>query len=707
MAIDPIHSSTVYAATTTGEVLKTLDGGMTWALLPPIPPPTAIAQSNPIWRLTVDPSSPDTVYALSALDVLQSRDGGFSWTARTAGLPSLPDYNLLSMAIDPSRTSRLYVGSRTGLYVSNDYGQQWTLVREGYVYRIAVDPNDSAILYLAFGNGSGSFLSSTRDGGKTWNDRAVGSVVQIAIDSISSAYALTHPSGAVAEGGILTTTDHGQTWTSLPASLPNATVLAIEPTAARAFYASNGVGLFKSENGGTTWRQLHKGLNAPYMFDVASAPAEPLTVYAATQKGVVKSTDAGSNWSDAQPSIFGARLAMDDREPSTLFAFSEAASARSTDGGDTWTAVNPGDYVRGIAIDPSNSANVYAILTNGLSRSTDGGSSWTSITNVQLPLGYYGFDGGAIAVDPVIPTNVYAAGDGGIIKSTDAGMTWKTIFQDSGTFQSFGFRRLLIDPRRSSSVYALAWDKVYASGNAGQSWSIIYSTPSKEVVLWDLDLDPLEPSRLYLTTSAGLLRSVNRGVQWTEFNEGLPTRSIASVTVDSAGNVYAATRRGLFVNSPVPRPSTISVSFRTSAGNYVSANGCGGSFVHANAHDAGPCETFTLFDINAGELKDGDAIHLQAANGGYVVAEGGGSMNGSASPVNANRGVPAAWETFVIHRKGGSGRIRSGDSIALQSVNGGYVAAEGGGTSGCQCDSRLNANRSEAREWETFLLITG
>ena len=81
----------------------------------------------------------------------------------------------------------------------------------------------------------------------------------------------------------------------------------------------------KSDNRGTTWRQLHKGFNSPYVFDVASNPAEPFTLYAGTQKGVVKSTDAGSNWSDEKLSIFGARLAMDDREPSTLFAFNGAS----------------------------------------------------------------------------------------------------------------------------------------------------------------------------------------------------------------------------------------------------------------------------------------------------------------------------------------------------------------------------------------------
>src|SRR6202035_884602 len=142
-----------------------------------------------------------------------------------------------------------------------------------------------------------------------------------------------YPSSAVAAGGILTTTDHGQTWRPLPAllSYPMA-VLAIEPTAARAFYASNGIDLFKSENGGTTWRQLRKGLNSPYMFDVAVDPAEPLTLYAVTQKGVVKSIDAGSTWSAEKVFLFSPRLAIDEREPSRLFAFGED-SARSTDGG--------------------------------------------------------------------------------------------------------------------------------------------------------------------------------------------------------------------------------------------------------------------------------------------------------------------------------------------------------------------------------------
>ncbi len=717
LAIDPTHASTVYAGTETGEVFKTLDGGASWTrsyVMVKTGPTSGF--SSMIKSLIVDPFNPNILYALQSPAVMVSVDGGLSWTAKmTLSLDTNSSGS--SLAFDPSTPSRVYAGTRSGLYVSNDRGQQWQLLRQGGVWAVAVDPKDPAVLYTA----QGSFLSSTRDGGKTWDDVPLGvktpgvAVVglRIVVDPMSSsAYALTSATTPGGVGGILTTSDRGKTWAPLPPPPLNPSLLVIGPTPTHGFYASDGIDLFKSENGGTTWRRLHKGLNAPRTFDVAVDPKEPSTLYAATSKGVVKSADAGSNWSDQKVSLSDARLAIDPNQSSRVFAFTDSSTVRSTDGGETWTAVDPGPRVRAMAIDPSNSANVYAILINGLSRSTDGGSAWTPITNVQLPLGYYGFLGGAIAVDPVTPTTIYAGGDGGIMKSMDAGVTWETIFKDSSNswWMSFGFRRILIDPRSPSTVYALGWDKVYRSGNAGQSWSIVYAPPSPPAYLYlvDLELDPREPSRLYLATNSGLLRSLYSGNQWTEFNEGLPTRRIDSLTVGAEGNVYVATPRGLFVNSPhdeAVSPSPLSVSLRTHSGNYVSAAGCGFSFVHANASDAGRCEAFSLFDINGGELKDGDTILLQAAGGGFVVAEGGGSVSADPSPVNANRVVPRAWETFVIHRQSGSRPIQSGDSIALQSVSGGYIAAEGGGRSGCQCDSRLNANRAEVREWETFVLI--
>lgn len=705
LAIDPLHPSTLYAGTGTGEVMKTIDGGATWFILEG-------KQTQGIIRLVVDPLTPETLYALTATDVLLSPNGGATWNSRRfAALNG----RLLALAIDPSHPERLYVGSDTGLFVTNDRGEHWALTFGGPgigVQHVAVDPNDSATVH-AVRYSSGQFeLASTNDLGKTWQTLPVDYVRSIVIDPISStAYALkaaVFRNDISIPAAILVTTDRGRHWSPLPNALPDPGLLVIDPTVDSRLYAASRGDLFKTDNAGASWRSIHVGLTAAYVSAVLVDPSQPSNLFAASYPGVVKSLDGGNHWSGAKLDEGTLGLAGDPQRPSTLFAYNYQTAVRSDDGGESWSAINPGNHVRGIAVDPTDSAVVYAVLADGLARSSDGGSVWTSVGAGQLPLSYYGFDGGAIAVDPVVPTSVYAAGSGGIVKSTDSGTSWKTIYPGGDSYGPY-FRALVIDPRVPSNVYALAGNQALKSDDEGQTWRVILARPSPYTGdrFLSLAVDPLESSNLYLATSRGLFRSLDRGEHWAEFNEGLPTRFVTSVSVDTIGNVYASTPRGLFVNSSrsdlLQEATAISVSLRTASGNYVSAKNCGSSFLNANARLAERCETFTLFDRNAGELKDGDSIHLRAANGGFAAVEGGGVVGGSA-PVKANRGVPAEWETFVIHRVGGGGRIRSGDSISLQSWNGGYLAAEGGGGSACQCDSRLNANRSVAQSWETFVI---
>jgi hypothetical protein len=183
------------------------------------------------------------------------------------------------------------------------------------------------------------------------------------------------------------------------------------------------------------------------------------------------------------------------------------------------------------------------------------------------------------------------------------------------------------------------------------------------------------------------------------------------LTTDPSGKyLYAATAGGTFEyqrdDSYLKPAVTYQISLLTYFKNFVSANDCGDSYVSSNAQSAGPCETFTLYDVNGGALMDGDQVYLQAANGSFLSAENGGSngCGGCTSPVDANRAVAASWETFTIHKMSGPGQIFSGDAISLQSSGGNYIAAEGGGNHGCDCDSRLNANRAVAQAWETFVI---
>jgi hypothetical protein len=133
------------------------------------------------------------------------------------------------------------------------------------------------------------------------------------------------------------------------------------------------------------------------------------------------------------------------------------------------------------------------------------------------------------------------------------------------------------------------------------------------------------------------------------------------------------------------------VRLRVHNGQWVCAEGGGGREVVANRGIPAAWETFSMISVDGGQLRDGSQVALQVHNGLYVCAEGGGG-----GAVLANRSWRREWETFRLRRVAGAGNLQEGDQIALQAFNGQFVCAEGGG------GRELVANRSTRREWETF-----
>ena len=139
------------------------------------------------------------------------------------------------------------------------------------------------------------------------------------------------------------------------------------------------------------------------------------------------------------------------------------------------------------------------------------------------------------------------------------------------------------------------------------------------------------------------------------------------------------------------------VSFQAANGKYVVAEGGGGGRVNADRDAIGPWEKFTLIDLNGGILVDGDEVNIKSINGLFVVAEDGGG-----GVVNADRELAGPWEKFIIRRTIGiccRDRISSGMSIGLRASNRQWVVAENGG------GGVVNANRDALGRWETFTLI--
>lgn len=134
------------------------------------------------------------------------------------------------------------------------------------------------------------------------------------------------------------------------------------------------------------------------------------------------------------------------------------------------------------------------------------------------------------------------------------------------------------------------------------------------------------------------------------------------------------------------------VAFKAYNGQYVCAEGGGGREVVANRSQVREWETFTLVT-----LPGNNKIALKAHNGQFVCAESGGGRE-----VVANRSAAREWETFtLINASLPVQNVQSSEKkIALKAHNGQFVCAEGGG------GRELIANRSQAREWETFTLVT-
>lgn len=151
--------------------------------------------------------------------------------------------------------------------------------------------------------------------------------------------------------------------------------------------------------------------------------------------------------------------------------------------------------------------------------------------------------------------------------------------------------------------------------------------------------------------------------------------------------------------------SVLPVALQTYSGAYVSVGDGGGGPVYVNAPRVAGWEYLTIIDRNGGSVNSGDQIDILTVDGHYLMAQDNGG-----EAVDATSTHPEAWETFTIWKTNGSGTITfgsigSGDKIAIQAGNGNYFVAEGGGVPQTVYSDPLNANRTSIGPWEQFGVV--
>jgi photosystem II stability/assembly factor-like uncharacterized protein len=336
----------------------------------------------------------------------------------------------------PSQPNLFYIGvNNGGVWKTTDAGRIWTPIFDdqptGSIGAIGIAPSDPNVIYVGSGEGlqrpdlsTGDGIYKSLDAGKTWTHlglRDAQQIPMIAVDPRNPnrlfVAALGHPYGPNAERGIFRSLDGGQTFEKVlyRDEHTGGIDVILDPKNPQIVYAAlweqqhgpwenaafigPGSGVYKSTDGGTTWRPIMKGLPATGELlgraGLEVAASNPQRLYAITgttaeSGGLYRSDDAGESWQRinederiwGRPGDFN-EVRADPKNPDVVYV-ANVVTWKSTDGGRTFSAFRgaPGgdDYHR-LWINPNDPNIILNAADQGAIVTVNGGASWSSWYN--------------------------------------------------------------------------------------------------------------------------------------------------------------------------------------------------------------------------------------------------------------------------------------------------------------------------------------
>ena len=398
--------------------------------------------------------------AIKPLEPLQLK----ALKARSIG-PAGMSGRVSDIALDPQDPYTFYVALGTGgLMKTSTDGATFDAVFEkeavAAVGAVAVAPSDAKVVWVGTGEANdrnssawGDGVYRSTDGGGSWSNvglKQSRTIARVVVHPKDPATAWVAAMGdlwtAGGERGLYKTSDGGKTWTLvLGAPAPNAAHVgcgdvAIDPASPDTLYAAlyarrrtpwsfawgtavtggeDAGGIFKSTDGGATWRKLAGGLPARTgRIGLDVFRKDPRTVYA-----IVQTEEGGT-------------ASIDEVRAKAGGVF------RTNDGGDSWTRVNALNprpfYFSQVRVDPEDAQRVY-VLGFATHLSEDGGKTFR-----EDRFGKVHADCHALAIDPRSPKRLLLGTDGGVYVSVDRGGTWEHL----NRFAAGEYYRITLDDRQ-------------------------------------------------------------------------------------------------------------------------------------------------------------------------------------------------------------------------------------------------------------------
>ena len=521
----------------------------------------------------------------------------------------------------PAQPNVFYIGvNNGGVWKTTDAGRTWKPIFDdqptGSIGDIAIAPSNPNVIYVGSGEGlqrpdlsTGDGMYRSNDGGKSWEHlglREGQQIASIAVDPNDEnrlfVAVLGHPYGPNEERGVFRSTDGGKSFQRVLYKDENTGAMQVEidPKNPKIIYADlwagrqgpweNGAwqgkesGMFKSTDGGDTWKKLTNGLPTIEQglgrIGFTISRSDPKRLYAtvdaqAALAGIYSSNDGGESWTkvNGDPRLWGrgsdfAEVRVHPTDPDTIFV-ANVASYKSTDGGKTFSGFKgaPGgdDYHR-IWINP-NIPDVMLFATDqGATITVNGGETWSSwynqptaqfyhvITDDQYPYWVYGGqqesgsagvasrgstgailakdwmtvgveEYGYVAPDPLDSNIIYGGKLSRFDKRTGHVQNIAPEAVRTGKYRFLRTAPVIFSPVDKKSLF-YAGNVIFKTMNGGQSWAVISPDLSREK--WDVP--------------------ANVGIYTTKDMETMPRRGVIYTVAPSykdLGTIWAGTDDGL------------------------------------------------------------------------------------------------------------------------------------------------------------------
>ena len=532
----------------------------------PSPTPTATPSSAPSPSASPSPSvSPAPGESPTPRDPLSTPTfNGLRF--RSIG-PAFTSGRVIGFAVDPKNPARYFVGVASGgVWRTINAGNTWTPVfdNEGSysIGAIVLDPKNPLVVWVGTGENNsqrsvsyGNGVYKSEDGGRSWRNvglRTSEHIGRIAIDPkdsnivyVASQGPLWGPGG---ERGLFKTTDGGKTWKNILNISENTGVtdVVIDPNDPNTIYCAsyqrrrhmwtliNGgpeSAIYKSTDAGATWNKLRAGLPTVELgrIGLAISPVDSNVIYATVEAadrkgGIFRSSDRGGSWERRNEfdttAMYYARIVADPKDVDRIYVMNVFLMV-SDDGGRTLRRLGErSKHVdnHDIWVDPENTEHYLVGCDGGVYESFDRGANWDFKSNLPVPQFY------DIATDNAKPFyNVYGGTQdnfsfGGPARTRSAsGIVNSDWFVTNG---GDGFRSQ-VDPEDPNTVYASLQHGVIVrfDKRTGERIGIQPQPgPKDDPPRWNWDtpfiISPHLHTRIYMASDR-LYRSDDRGDSWT------------------------------------------------------------------------------------------------------------------------------------------------------------------------------------------------